>query len=462
MGNELPPTPVTPDSGRWKPVQRGVPEETDVLTEWGWVAFEKLYQVGITGGTVSDLLGVAPELLDGFVSSCRHLGEEAGNRWGNLYGSSFSNASVLNSTLSGVRQAPNVMSVLSNKDVQSLLSLPLFGEVLPFIGNGRAIGGYGIRVDGWERYSIGAGFPRVATVNPLSGDVFFVRPLHFIWTDYQEKLVWLKMKGVDLLSSLFSDYWVKPKYGRFWKFVLGDDMVRAGQTKTGGASMNYLLLNKFELGTNGTGELVIPGIDSSVIVEPAGGWSGYQRSGQNIGLVDLYGFWQPAEFLGVELRLPAIGGVAGIGTGEAGSGLEDSVIGLSSLLRVKLDAPITVLPKKHLSRVRTWDQFSSVGDSTRTHVGLFSLVVAPYHNFIVRKSGVGTGQRMKWLGGPVVFGDGLDKSELRVAGRLGISGGGSYSILRPDYKTLRASLIRKDVTGEVSGADFGDFSDEDE
>lgn len=452
MAGELPQSPVAPDSGRWKPVQRGVGEGFELLTEWGWVDFDVLYEVGVSGGTVNDLLVLRPSLLEGFVASVRHLSVGVESRWGvapvegleyGLYDTGFV----------GVRQGVPLMEVLGDGRVQARLSAPLFGDALPFKGNGRGVAGFGVRFDDWERWVTGGGFPRVASVNPVSGDVFFVKPLHFIWSNYSGKLLRLKMTGVDLLSTLFTDYWVRPKYGRFWKFVLGDDMVRAGQVRTGTESINYQLLNKVMLNPSG-----IPGVSEGFIRKPSTGWQGFQFEGRAAGLVDLYGWWYPAEYLGVEMRLPAVGGAAGIGVGV--DGLVDSVLGLSSMLRVNVDSPITVFPKKHLSRVRVWDQYKVAGsDAVRSSVNVFGLVVAPYHNFVVRRGKQGIGSRAKWLGGAVVLGDALDKSELKVAGRKGVISGGSYSILRPDYKTLRASSIRKQ--SEIAGAEFGDFDEDD-
>jgi hypothetical protein len=322
MNDLLPTAPVTPDSGRWKPVQRGFPERTEVLTEFGWIDFASFYS--------SDFLG----------------------------------------------------------------------EAISFKGNGRNTPGYVPKDLEWGQWRTLDSFPRLASVNPSTGDVVFIRPKRFIYYLYNGRLFHLKMKGVDLLSTLHADLWLKPKYGRSWKFVLADDTVRNIH-----GSANYMLLNKFNR--------------------------------------DMYGMWSPERDVTNDVLLPSVNG--------------SSIEALQSDIKCFLDAPIIVYPKKHVKRRRIWDFFfyeskDAEGrvvkaDRVRVDVPCFNVDIAPYHNLIVRRGRKDDNPRTLWVGGPVVVGDGLDKSELRVAGVLGASanGGSSYSPLRPDFRSISADrLFEKD------------------
>lgn len=321
MNDILPVAPATPDSGRWKPVQRGYPEGTEVLTELGWVSFDALYS-------------------------------------------------------------------------QEYLS-----EAVPFVGNGRALPGFAPKDLQWGQWAVNGVFPRLATVNPVSGDIVFVRPSKFIYYLYDGRLAHVKMKGVDILSTLFTDLWLKPKYGRTWKFVLADDVIRNNHS-----SANYMMINKFSH--------------------------------------DMYGWWSPERELLGEVALPVVG-------------VGEPVPGVASTLKAFVESPITVYPRKHAKRERVWSFYEYVSftdsgervvaDRVRTEVPCFNVDIAPYHNLIIRRGRKDDNPRTLWVGGPVVVGDGSDKSVLRVEGTRGAAlGGGSYSILRPDYRTLGADKgIRK-------------------
>lgn len=314
MSDKLPVTPATPDSGRWKPVQRAFPEGTEVLTESGWVDFRFLY-----------------------------------------------NAELL-------------------------------GEEIPFIGNGRKQPGFQMNELLWGQWATKPSFPRLATANPVSGDIVFVRPSRFIYYNYSGRLAHLKMKGVDILTTLFADMWLKPRYGRAWKFVLADDVIRNSHS-----SANYQLLNKFNH--------------------------------------DMYGMWNPQPLLGASTQLDIIGVN------------KKPVEALTSSLKAFVDAPITVYPKKHAKRERIWNFYSYnyvaedgtyvEVDRIKTDVPCFNVDIDPYHNLIIRRGRKDNNPRTLWIGGPVVVGDGSDKSVLRIEGTRGAAlGGGSYSIIRPDYRTL--------------------------
>lgn len=320
MSNKLPDSPVAPDSGRWKPLQRGYPQGTEVLTERGWVLLEDLY------------------------------------------------------------------------------SGKLLGDEVPFIGNGRNAPGFAMKELEWGQWEVTDSFPRLATMNPHDGKVFFVRPSRFMYYNYSGKLFWLKAKGVDIFSTLFTDLWLKPKYSRVYNFVLADDMVR-----TSYSTANYFLVNKFNY--------------------------------------DMYGHWSPENLLGAEVPLRTIG------TGA-------DVLALGSDLVALVNSPITIYPKRHTKRERIWNHFKYVffsssgelveADRLRTEVPVFNVDIEPYHNLIIRKARKDDNPRTLWVGGPVVVGDGCDKSVLRVEGVRGAaSGGGSYSIIRPDYRSLTVENIKK-------------------
>lgn len=294
-------------------------------------------------------------------------------------------------------------------DFQALFNDKYLGAVVPFTGNGYNVGGYGVKDHPWGQWEVTDLFPRIGSVNPVSGEVVFVRPSKFIFYQYEGRLVHVKMRGVDMLTTLFADWWLRPKYGRGWKFVLGDDVVR----NTGG---NYQLLNKFN--------------------------------------VDMYGEWRPdvAGLLGEELMLGgSVSGVSGLGSGRAGGNgvLLDAV---GSGIKCFVDSPIVVHPKKHVKRRRVWDLFSFetvdpvtglkvAADRVQVDVPSFNVVVEPFHNIIVRRGRKDDNPRTLWVGGPVVFGDGLDKAELRVSSVVGGSGG-SYSALRPDFRSISSDRLK--------------------
>lgn len=314
MSERLPVAPTYPDSGRWKPVERGFPEDFQVLTHIGWVRFENLYNM---------------ELLTGSI---------------------------------------------------------------PFVGNGYGAPGFPMKENLFGQWETGEKFPLVATVNPTTGEVFFVKPTQFNFFEYTGKLLLIKLKGVEILSTLFTDFWVLPRYARGWKFTLGDDMLRAGIA----TSVKYGLLNKFN--------------------------------------VDMYGIWSPEDLL----------------TSWVDMGNKNPLLG--STITCDIEHPIRVYPRKQLSRERIWNHYQEVNtgvdgkqyavDHMKTSVNVFNMVVPPYHNFIIRRDRKNTNPRTKWIGGPVVVGDGLDKSELKVARVLGLNSG-SYSILRPDYRS--SAQVKKNI-----------------
>lgn len=295
-------------------------------------------------------------------------------------------------------------------DFSAFFNDRFLGDVIPFKGNGFNPGGYGVKELVWGQWGVTDLFPRVGSVNPVTGEVVFTRPSRFMFYQYEGRLVHVKLRGVDMLTTSFADWWLKPKYSRGWKFVLGDDVVR----NTGG---NYQMLNKFN--------------------------------------VDMYGDWRPdvAGVLGSELLLT--GSVSGVGELGKGSGSKSTGVlldAVSSSVNCLVDSPITVFPKKSVKRRRVWDLFSFetvdpetgvmvAADRVQVDVPCFNVVVEPYHNVIVRRGRKDDNPRTLWVGGPVVFGDGLDKAELRVSSVLGGSGG-SYSVLRPDFRNTSADRLK--------------------
>lgn len=312
MSKYLPSTPVAPDSGRWKPVQRGYPTGTEVLTVDGWVEL-----------------------------------------------STFFNKYYL-------------------------------ADVLPFEGNGRADPGFEMKNLEWGQWKTNPStFPLIGSVNPQTGQLVFVQPTVFMYYRYTGRLSHIKMKGIDFLCTSFTDLWVLPKYGRSWKFVLADDIIRNNYT-----SMNYGLLNK---------------------------WS-----------TELYGIFDPTPHL--------------LSSTENSKNMEGVV---ESNIFVNLSAPIKLYPKKHASRKRVWDMFNYnsvdaeghtvVADVLRSDIETFNMICEPHHNIVIRKARADDNPRTPWIGGAVVVGDGLDKSLLRINRVLGggkNTVGGSYSVLQKTEPTL--------------------------
>lgn len=385
MTDFIPEAPVAPDSVRWRPVFRGYPEGFDVLTENGWVAFESL--IGYPG--------------------------------------------------SGV-------------ELTSPAGASLLGGNVPFVPVQREVPSYGVNDVLWERFRTGEGFPRVATVDPVSGGVFFVVPEMVVRGVYDQRLIWFKLRGVDFMCSLFTDLWLKGRYGRGWGFVLADDVVR---NKYGSAK--YFLLNKFARSEQfiTPGGLTVdgkmegakhytrsPGSGATGSVGSVGsvGDSQVREHSYNTDFEDMYGDWSPVPYLGGEVELLGVGG--------------RTFTGLQSRLKGLVGSPITVVPKKHVSRERVWNHYhveslDSSGrvvraDVRRGEVGLFNLVIPPYHNLVIRKTKRSVNPREAWVGSPVVVGDALDKSELRVEQVRGLSAGGSYSPFRPDWRSINAGMVK--------------------
>lgn len=271
----------------------------------------------------------------------------------------------------------------------TVLNSDALGVEVPWVGNQGQTPGYG--VNSWRGgvFQVKPGFPRVASVDPSSGSVVFSPIQFFQWFDFDRRLVRLKMKGVDLMVHPHTDLWLHPRYGRGWRYVVAEDVARMMKVP----QMKYGLLNKTSHDLYGEVSL------ESVISEPT--------------------------------TLPVFDG--------------SEVNVLSSSLSFDLEHPIRLSPNKHVSRVKIpdnyvhseldeWGRRKVVSDEERTVVRVCNFVVRPFHNLIVRRGRKDENPRTPWVGGPVVIGDSLDKSLLRIGGVLNED----YRSLHPEWRTTTA------------------------
>jgi hypothetical protein len=154
--------PTVPDRGRWKPVVRAFPEDTEVLTEHGFLPLRDLHNMSL-------------------------LGDE----------------------------------VLFNGNTNALPMIPMKDQE-------------------FQQWAVADDFPLIGTVDPVSGVVSYVKASMFMMYNYTDKLIHIKAKGVDILSSRFADFFLKPKYSRGFKFVLADNV---GLNKD--TSATFFLLDKY-------------------------------------------------------------------------------------------------------------------------------------------------------------------------------------------------------------------------
>jgi hypothetical protein len=250
-----------------------------------------------------------------------------------------------------VRAFPENMEVLTEHGFMKfsdLCNTSLLGAELPFEGSKNAAPFLPMTQMDWNQWATGSDFPLLATVDPVSGSVSYVKPERLLKFSYTGKLVHVKAKGLDFYSTLFADLFVRPLYGRGFKFVLADNVFRDRSS-----SSSYAFTNKFNQ--------------------------------------DLYGEYVPLE-------------------------------GLKALM----GNPITVRPLKHVRLKKIWEVFAYMvrdsqsarmvkADRARTEVDCFNVVVGPHHNIIVRLARKDNNPRTLWVGSPVVVGDALDKSIVRVA-----------------------------------------------
>lgn len=300
------------------------------------------------------------------------------------------------------------------------------GELVPFTSTTRQTPTYGVNDYVWERHQTLKTFPKIATMHPTTGEIFFVQPTQIVRGIYKDRLIRFKMKGVDLFTTQFADLWVKPKYGRTWKYTLADDIMRNNHT-----SSNYLLINKFAAGVDPiTGE----------ISETNKHYGTNRISSEDVDLIDMYGWFNPETYLGTNVKLPGAGG--------------HNIMGTSSGMTALTSAPIKLYPKKHVTRERIYNHYhysttdpttgrEIISEITRNEVNVYNFIIPPYHNIILRKSKTDLNPRVPWVGGPLIVGDALDKSEIRMQTLRGLKdNGGSYSPFRPDWRTTPAENLK--------------------
>lgn len=379
-------------TGGWKPVPRGLALGTEVLTEVGWVPLSAF----APGGAYHD--GLGEEV--GWVSERGITHVDGYPRWvvpGGVEHPGGVAPGVLpagQGVSSGAGAGGDITGATG--DVVELAARFGWHTGGVYAPQGGGLSGGGSVVSPTEaakkkhRFGgVGAPdtlvgvtpvVPRVATVvtDPDglrnsegdivagAGEVVFVRPTRFTASDELKKLVQVTAKGVKLFASMYSDFWVHPKYGRQWRWFTGDDSVRYG---TAGSAGRLGLLNKFN--------------------------------------TDLYGAWvPPVGFFGEPGLVSMVG--------------EESKVELvRSRLECDMEHPIRVLPRKSFHRVRTHQHFDYHGyDSTgrrvvadveRTKVPVFGFTVPGTHNLVVRQGRADRNPRTPYPGGPLVVGDWSNK-----------------------------------------------------
>lgn len=275
------------------------------------------------------------------------------------------------------------------------------GDEIPFIPRQTTVPKFGVR--GWEGgvFALADGFPRVATMDPATGRIFFTQPSQFMWYEQPKTVARIKMKGVDLFMHPHTDLWVRPHYGRGWRYASALDVVKLNRVP----QSRFGLLNKFSH--------------------------------------DLYGDVDVDGLLGDELVLPSFDG--------------SYVEVLSSSLSVDVLSPIRMFPKKHASLVSVSDHFgwmemddfgrmSPISGEARETIRVCNFVAAPFHNIVVRRGRKDVNPRTPWIGGPTIVGDGVDKSLLRVGGVMSAE----YRRLHPEWRSMSAAEGARPVV------DFGD------
>jgi len=171
--------PGVPDTLKWAPVMRGFPEGTDILTDVGWISFEKLFKAGRNGTRTNP----TP-----------------------LFGNEVDVASM---------HIPLKEEYAKNK---SKFQTPYaFGKANT--------------VD-YTRWNVRDDFPAIATLSPEAlsfshkgnSRIVFVKPefaFRFSYDNHQ--LVHLKKRGIDLVVPRFADVFNRPKFRSTWDFATADD-----------------------------------------------------------------------------------------------------------------------------------------------------------------------------------------------------------------------------------------------
>lgn len=265
-----------------------------------------------------------------------------------------------------------------------LYSDKYLGDVIPFRGSKYNEPGFAVKELEWGQWVPNDKFPRVASVDMDTGQVVFVRPSRFVYYKYDNRIVWFKAKGVNIMTTLFTDMWLKARYSRLWKFTLSDDVVR-NRAK----SFYYFMLDKFN--------------------------------------VDMYGEYKPS------LNRDGVDNNATL--------YSDIYCNLDSPISIK---PVKHVSRQRIWNLFNLDYFKDGKkvkiDRQKTDVNVYNLDVYPHHNLIVRRARKDDNPRTPWVGNPIVVGDGYDKSLIRIESVYADKSVGkaaeSYTTLRPDWKTL--------------------------
>lgn len=252
-----------------------------------------------------------------------------------------------------VRAYPENMEVLTEHGFLSfddLFNMSLLGEYVPFNGSDNPLPGIPMNDLEWGQWEANSDFPLIGTVDASSGVLSYVKPDLFQMFVYEDELVHVKMKGVDVLCTVFSDLWLKAKYGRGFKFVLADNVA----LNKAESSVHYLV-DKFN--------------------------------------VSMYGDYEPVEGVHASLDSPI--------TLKPAKHVKYSPIGRVFKRRVKQSGADGVerLVSVPAESVRCFNVVMPSGSS---------------HTIVVRRARKDNNPRTPWVGNPVVVGDGSDKSVARV------------------------------------------------
>jgi hypothetical protein len=266
----------------------------------------------------------------------------------------------------------------------------------------------------WGQWKVKDNFPRVASVDPATGDVSYVKPVRFSYYLYFNPLVHIKGKGIDLLASMDADLWLKGRYNRSWKFMPASRVVEFRKYKT-----HFHINNKYN--------------------------------------EELYGDYMPSEL--IEPTEEEIF--------EYGFKAEERGM-LKSELRPRFKYPFPIIPKKHARRrlirnVYNYHHLDSSGkkiyaDAIRKSVPLYNLDVPPNHLIIVRRGKIRDNITALPPGSPCIVGDGIDKSLVKAnlikkGLEVGVSDA-SYSDIRPDFKSFASSITGEGISRNAYAEEY--------
>lgn len=297
------------------------------------------------------------------------------------------------------RGYPEGMEILTEYgfiDFRLLFNAEYLGEPVPFVLDKPAVLKTLNGDIEWGQWKCNNNFPRVASVNPYTGDVDFARPVRFSYWNYRGRIVHIKGRSIDFLATMEADIWLKARYVRGWKFIPARRMVEQRRYKT-----HFFINNKYN--------------------------------------ENLYGDYVPHT-----LREANQSEVLEFGYNAEYRGL------MKSELRPRFKYPYPIYPEKHtrgrlIKHVYDYYQLDNEGNKVyaaleRKEVPAYNLDVPPHHLIIVRRGKTKNNATAIPLGSPCVVGDGIDKSLIRL---LALSKGAkissldeSYSDFRPDYKYL--------------------------